>query len=213
LKTGAGGEKLAFRVFVSRLNTGRRIMTDTVELAVRLARTDDAAGIASIFVDSWRETYAGILPTRALSTMSKEQQQRYWAGTVQHANLRNPVFVAADAAGQLFGFCSAGPNRDRVLPHEAEIYTLYVAPGHTSQGIGTALMQTTFQFLSRAQCRSMLIWALAENPSRFFYEAMGGQRVAERMHPLWGGTYAEVAYGWDTLDLSSRVNTSASARQ
>jgi hypothetical protein len=33
------------------------------------------------------------------------------------------------------------------------------------------------------------------------------------MHPLWGGSYPEVAYGWDTLDLSSRVNTSASARQ
>ena len=188
-------------------------MSDTVEIAVRLARTEDAAGIASIFVDSWRETYAGILPTRALATMSTEQQERYWSATIRHANLRNPVFVASSAEGQLFGFCSAGPNRDRVLPHEAEIYTLYVAPGHTGQGIGTALMQSAFQFLSRAQCRSMVIWALAENPSRFFYEAMGGQRVAERMHPLWGGSYREVAYGWDTLDLSPRVGSSASARQ
>lgn len=188
-------------------------MTDTVEIAVRMARTEDAAGIASLFVDSWRETYAGILPSRALATMSKEQQERYWVGTVQHANLRNPVFVASDAQGKLFGFCSAGPNRDRVLPHEAEIFTLYVAPGHTGQGIGSALMQTTFHFLARAQCRSMVIWALSENPSRFFYEFMGGQRVAERMHPLWGGTYPEVAYGWDTLDLNRRQRMSAGARR
>lgn len=187
-------------------------MSDTVEIAVRLARTEDAAGIASIFVDSWRETYAGILPTRALATMSTDQQERYWSSTIRHANLRNPVFVASAADGQLFGFCSAGPNRDRVLPQEAEIYTLYVAPGHTGQGIGTALMQSAFQFLSRAQCRSLVIWALSENPSRYFYEVMGGKRVAERMHPLWGGAYPEVAYGWDTLDLNRQQRSSAGAR-
>jgi hypothetical protein len=40
---------------------------------------------------------------------------------------------------------------------------------------------------------------LAQNPSRFFYEAMGGRRVGERMESLWGLELPEIAYGWPDL--------------
>jgi hypothetical protein len=47
----------------------------------------------------------------------------------------------------------------------------------------------------------MIIWALGDNPCRFFYEAMGGRIVAEREHAMWGKTMREVGYGWDTLNV------------
>ena len=43
---------------------------------------------------------------------------------------------------------------------------------------------------------SMLIWVLAKNPSRAFYEALGGQRVYEKQIVIGGETLVEVAYGW-----------------
>ncbi|MEQ1754046.1 MAG: GNAT family N-acetyltransferase [Micropepsaceae bacterium] len=183
-------------------------MNDTVDIGIRMARPSDAAGIAGIYVDSWRETYAGILPTAALARMSKPDQEKAWDRTIQHASLRCPVFVASDVGSTLFGFASAGPNRDRSLAYDAEIYTLYVAPGFTGQGIGTAMMSSVFRLLSKAPCKGMVIWALAENPSRFFYEAMGGKLIAERRHPVWGATYREVAYAWETMEIMPR-NTSA----
>jgi len=42
----------------------------------------------------------------------------------------------------------------------------------------------------------MLIWVLAKNPSRAFYEALGGQRVYEKQIVIGGETLVEVAYGW-----------------
>jgi hypothetical protein len=50
----------------------------------------------------------------------------------------------------------------------------------------------------------MLVWVLADNPSRRFYEALGGAPVRTQ-HIEFGGTLLEeIAYGWrDTIVLTS----------
>jgi GNAT superfamily N-acetyltransferase len=133
--------------------------------------------------------------------MSKSEHASSWSQTIRTASLKNPTLVAADADSNLYGFICAGPARDRSLPYEAEVFTLYVAPGHTGQGIGAALLNSVFRLFSKANYGGMIIWALADNPSRFFYEVMGGRIVAERQHPLWGSSYREIAYGWDALEI------------
>lgn len=180
-------------------------MDDVIRIGIRMARPADAGAIASIYVDSWRDTYAGILPDTGLLRMSKVAHARSWQRTIQSSNLRNPVLVASDEKSNLFGFASAGPTRDRTLPFDGEIYTLYVAPGRTGQGLGAALLTSMFRLFAKAHCRGMIIWALEENPSRFFYEAMGGRLVAERQHALWGKTMREIGYGWPTLDLAKPI--------
>lgn len=176
-------------------------MEETVRIGIRQARAADAAGIACVYVDSWRDTYAGVLPDVGLLRMSKADHAMAWARTIKASNLRTPVLVAADERSRVFGFASAGPTRDKTLPFEGEVYTLYVAPGFTGQGLGTAMLATMFRLFSKAHCRGMIIWALGENPCRFFYEAMGGQIVAEREHAMWGKTMREVGYGWHTLNV------------
>ena len=48
----------------------------------------------------------------------------------------------------------------------------------------------TFGYSSLTQkgYRSALVWVLADNPARYFYQAMGGRVVAERDEALWGNT-------------------------
>ncbi len=46
----------------------------------------------------------------------------------------------------------------------------------------------------------MLIWVLADNPSRRFYERLGGQLVREAEVELGGQRLRELAYGWKNLD-------------
>lgn len=176
-------------------------MEESIRIGIRMARPTDAAGIASVYVDSWRETYAGILPDAGLLRMSKTDHTASWQRNIKAANLRNPVLVASDEKSNVFGFASAGPSRDKTLPFEGEVYTLYVAPGWTGQGLGAAMLSSMFRIFSKANCRGMVIWALGENPSRFFYEAMGGHIVAEREHAVWGKTMREVGYGWRALDI------------
>ena len=178
-------------------------MDDIIRIGIRMARPADAAGIASIYVESWRDTYASILPNAGLVRMSKSDHTAGWQRTIKGANLRNPVLVAADEKSNVYAFTSAGPSRDRSLPYEGEVYTLYVAPDWISQGLGSALLSSLFRLFARANCRGMIIWALGDNPSRFFYEALGGRLVAEREHAMWGKTVREFGYGWANLDLAN----------
>lgn len=46
---------------------------------------------------------------------------------------------------------------------------------------------------------SMATWVLARNPSRKFYEALGGKVIAEREVDRDGESFAEIAYGWSDL--------------
>jgi hypothetical protein len=49
---------------------------------------------------------------------------------------------------------------------------------------------------------SMLVWVLRDNPSRGFYEALGGEYVREQAITIGGANLIELAYGWpDTMAL------------
>ena len=47
-----------------------------------------------------------------------------------------------------------------------------------------------------------LVWVLAANPARFFYETLGGRRVAEQQERLWGTQLPEYAYHWPDLSAA-----------
>jgi hypothetical protein len=43
---------------------------------------------------------------------------------------------------------------------------------------------------------SLLVWVLADNPARKFYEALGGQYVYDKQVSIGNARLVEVAYGW-----------------
>ena len=52
----------------------------------------------------------------------------------------------------------------------------------------------------------MLLWVLAENPSRGFYEALGGAEVRQETITIGGTELVEIAYGWsDISPLATRI--------
>ena len=166
--------------------------------AVRAGIPDDAEKIAAAYVETWRATYPGILPDRVLIKMSDEAQGYYWTRLLAARRAREFVRVAVDAKGGIAGFGSAGPGRDGAK-REGEIYTLYVRPDFQNRGIGRALICALLQGLRERGCYQAMLWVLAANPSRFFYEAMGGKRNIERVERLWGKDVPQVGYRWPDL--------------
>jgi len=164
-------------------------------IRVRTARRGDAAAIGRIHVETWRDTYAGILPDHVLVRMSADIEGGRWERLLG----RRERVLVAEEDGAVIGFGSCGRSRLRQLPFDGEIYTLYVTPDRQGQGAGRALITGLFREMAAAGCRSALVWVLKENQSRFFYEAMGGRHVADREENLWGARVAECAYGWDAL--------------
>ena len=170
-------------------------------LSLRQARPSDAADLARIYINSWQDTYAGILPHTLLGNMSQTTHTARWksmiAGSVG-------VLVAEDAMEGAIGLASFGAARDRGLGLDGEIYTLYVDPDFLGCGTGTALLHGAFAALKERKFHSCLVWSHAQNNARFFYEAMGGQRMAERTTRLGGAPVPEIGFGWKRLSVQPR---------
>lgn len=173
-----------------------------IMVQTRLAREGDAKRIADIYVETWRTTYAGSVPDRVLINMSVERQTMYWTSAIK--DRIEIVCVAEEPQAGIVAVCSAGANRARGGHYAGEVYTLYVQPDFQNQGIGKRLLAHAFGELWAKGLESAVIWVLASNPSRFFYEAMGGKRVSERDEKMWGATLKEIAYGWP--DLGAELN-------
>ncbi len=168
-------------------------------LRLRRARITDAPSIAEIYVDGWRQAYPGLVPTTVLLRLSPSAQARQWALALARQGVAETVVVAERANGSIVGFGSCGEARATKLPQAGEIYTLYVASDAQEQGIGRALLWRLFDTLLDRGLNSALVWVLAGNPARFFYEAMGARRIAERTERLWNAELPQAAYGWDDL--------------
>ena len=166
---------------------------------VRRAAPADASSIARVYVDTWRSVYAGLVPDRVLIGMNYARQSLFWARQLDMRRGGYGALVAEVGRGEIVGVVSFGPARNTKLGFTGEIYTLYVADDYRGQGFGRALLGGAFRELDRSHRESAYLWVLADNPTRFFYEAMGGRRAAERIEPLWGTTLREVAYGWTDL--------------
>ncbi len=170
---------------------------------IRKALPRDAMGIGRVHVESWRETYAGILPTDFLVGLSQATQARRWRRRIRSVEARNgrgdAMFVAVDDRCGVVGFGDSGPSRDPSLDFAAEIYMLYVHPDHVNRGIGSHLLRRLFDDLVGRGIDSAIIWALADNPSRHFYSAVGGRVAAERMSRYFGCELREIGYGWPSL--------------
>lgn len=171
-------------------------------VTIRRATRKDAPEIARVYVDAWRESYAGLIPDWVLLGMSYRRLGRAWDRAIRTAGRDEAILVAEHAEHGIVGLGSCGPTRDRgIREFGGEVYTLYVHPNNINQGVGRLLMSALFDCLERRGKPSALVWALAQNPSRQFYRALGGDIVATRQGRQWGISIHEVAYGWPNVKL------------
>jgi len=164
---------------------------------IRPARIGDAEAIARIEIESWRATYAGMLPDRVLLGMSERRQTGSWASFLRHRP--EDVRVAHTAKGTPLGFGNCGAQRDSAVDYGGEVYTLYVLPDAQGQGVGRQLLLGLFQRLVATGHNSALVWVVRANPARFFYERLGGKQVMYRPIPVGGQPVDAIAYGWRDL--------------
>src|SRR5512144_750293 len=168
---------------------------------IRPGRPADAEAIAHVYTEAWRSAYAGLVPNAVLVRTPAPAQPRERAHQLSRRKLADSILVADLSGHGIIGFGSCGAARRTLLAHAGEIYTLYVAPEHQEHGVGRALLLSLFDALIDRGMNSAVVWVLAQNPARFFYEAMGGRRIAEKQERLWNTLLPQAAYGWDDLRL------------
>ena len=180
---------------------------------VRRARHTDADAIARVHVDSWRSTYAGILPDDLLLNMDAEAHEaRWWRHMLARPRHDHLVFVAEDDLDGVIGFASGGSSRRSRETGEGEIYTLYVDDDFHGEGHGRSLVLTLAEALADRGKETLVVWVLKENPARYFYEDLGGAYVARRPGRLQGADIEEHAFRWDAIDALLTLQKPDAAR-
>ena len=170
-------------------------------IAVRRATTNDASSMARIYVETWQDAYAGLLPDAGLLSMSADHHTLRTASQIAQLSAKEAYLVATHLDHGIIGLGSAGPTRTRDLPYGAEVYSLYVHPNFQRMGAGHALLSGLFTAMHQAGQRSMVIWALDGNPARTFYERLGGTEIAKRSSKTFGQVHKEIAFGWPKMSL------------
>ena len=176
-------------------------------MKIRRARQSDAGAIGRVYVETWQSTYAGLLPDALLTRMSDVRQSAGWAGALADPRRSRGIFVADDEDMGVVGFGSCGPVRehpeglDGTEARVGEVYTLYVEPDFQNQGLGRRLLDAMFRQLRADGYDTAVLWMLANNPNRFFYEGMGGRLVGAQRDRFAGASVSEIAYAWRDLEL------------
>jgi ribosomal protein S18 acetylase RimI-like enzyme len=177
-------------------------------ISVRAARPADAVAIGAVHVAAWRSTYPGILPDFYLARLSVARQAAHYEAAIRGAG---GVFVAI-ASGtdvppgsnpRVVGFTTAGRARGGVIGGrrlgEGEVETLYVLDDWRDRGLGRRLLRAAAAHLAEAGCKSLYLWVLRDNPSRWFYQRLGGTHAAEAPIRVAGYSLTQTAFVWDPI--------------
>lgn len=165
---------------------------------VRAAKAGDAEGIAAVHTASWQTTYRGILPNSFLDELPKSrgpQRLALWTGLIAKPEPKSAIFVA-EMDKKIVGFVNCGPTRDIPPLTDGEIFAIYLLEEFQRQEIGRALFDRAREFFASLGLRSFSVWVADKNPSRGFYERMGGRLNGEKKDSIAGQDLNEVRYVW-----------------
>ena len=167
-------------------------------IIIEKMKEEDIEQVAKILVDSWKIAYKDIIDKTFLKNLSLEEKiqtlnEEYKTRT--HTVARNKD------TDEVVGVTRLGKRLDelnRFTEYDGEIYGLYVKPGLLRKKIGSKLLLYAKESLKEQGNHKMIIWCLKENePSRKFYESMGGILLGEKMRNIGGKDYLLVGYGYE----------------
>ncbi|MET3949318.1 GNAT family N-acetyltransferase [Arthrobacter sp. UYEF36] len=132
----------------------------TPEPTVRAAVLDDAAGIARVHLQAWRESYAHLLPASSLAGLQQGPREARWRGIITAAT--SDIWVAC-AGKEIVGWASAGAGRDDNGPRRRELEGIYVLASQYGSGAGQLLLDAA------VGDAGAYLWIAEENPRAFAF--------------------------------------------
>ncbi len=172
---------------------------------IRRAAPGDEPFLPKVHIQSWQETYPGLIPSAYLDSLSDELAERIeiWQNIL--VNPKRWAWVAVDDGGAIIGFILFGPPRDENRDTYIELGAIYLLRSHHGGGIGHALLSHGFDFMKSLGYQKSYCWVLEGNPTTRFYEKTGAKFVGQtKIEETAGKDLTELAYEWSTLDLPTR---------
>jgi ribosomal protein S18 acetylase RimI-like enzyme len=160
-------------------------------ISFRRPLNDEAAAMAKLYVQCWREAYAPIVPPDLVARFDVAHMIVRWQ---EHVQKPERFIQAAYDGEQPIAFVNSGSPVEKIHDEmDGHIAALYVAQSHYRLGLGRKLMAFAAADWSARGGHSITLGVLAANQrARAFYEAMGG-RMVKTGHYDWHGHQLEDA--------------------
>ena len=142
---------------------------------VRPAEMRDARAIAEVHAASAAVAYADVLPEDQLRALAPATREAKWRDAIEFSEPQVQVAVLGD---KIVGFVGFDRSRDpKTRPTTGEIWAIYAAPSHWSQGVGVALWDAARDGLSEEGCTTVTAWVPLRNERALrFHELAGFKR-------------------------------------
>ena len=99
-------------------------------MQIRPSRKTDAQSMAHVYVQTWQDTYLGLVPFGYLYGMSARELEQ---GFLNEMESKRAFSYVAEDTGGVTGFISGGYARQGDHIYEGEIYALYVLKKYQRQ--------------------------------------------------------------------------------
>ena len=148
---------------------------------VRPATADDAAALASVFIDAWRGAYRGVVADSIIDALDLDETTTWLAQLIGSASAQ--TLVAEVEAGRVVGFTRVGDEPEHAT--NGHVFALYVAPSAAGRGIGRLLLDKALAVLDPLSTRTVTLWVFEENArarklyTRAGFVPDGGRRVED----------------------------------
>ncbi len=171
-------------------------------ITIRKATIEDAAEIANVHVNSWREAYQGLLPSSFLDERPLLFKNKYEIWKKVTVNTKQVTLVAVSENHGVVGFVNGAGGRDDDYKDYAEIWCFYLLEKYHGQKIGFNLLRTFFNEQASLGYRKGYLWVLADNPTINFYEKSGGKFFGlVKEDEIGGQKVKELCFVWENLQL------------
>lgn len=171
-------------------------------IEIRRARLEDAAEIANVHTNSWRETYKGLIPQDYLDDRPLHFKNRYELWKKVTINEKQVTFVAESKEHGVVGFINGTCGRDENYKDYAEVWCIYLLAKYHGQKIGFNLLKAYFDVHADLGYKKSYLWVLEGNPTIRFYEKVGGKFSGEAKNDeIAGKKVTELCYIWDDISL------------
>jgi len=147
-------------------------------VTVRPARAEDVGVMARIQVQSWQETYRGLMADQILDRPDfVDRRERFWAAALGDERYAANRVAVAERGGEPVGIAMAGPAQDPDAHWPVQLYVLYVLAADHGTGAGGGLLAAVIGNDHAG------LWVADPNPrAQAFYRKHGFRPDGARKH-------------------------------
>ncbi|MGD9051324.1 MAG: GNAT family N-acetyltransferase [Desulfobacterales bacterium] len=161
-------------------------------MLIRRIQPSDRPHLAAVQIESWKDTYADVLPAAYLAEQVTEDLQRHWRTVIIQPE--DIVRVAEDDA--IIGFISVWCRPDPFIDN------LHVKPAQRSKGVGSKLLVSAARQMRRQGHSSAYLWVFEKNRRAIeLYSRLGAVRTEHALKNIFGHKVPCVKMVWSSISV------------